>query len=286
MHSFNPIEFVKIAEISRNKRISKEKIFHAAGQGALPLFVSIPKDVCAYRIDIQHNDLASRTQLFINPQYDQHDSYRPILLRLKPADCAKLATKDAIEAVDFPYAICLVATQLTPLMNDGEHGASPQSFTTKQIPPNQEIFPLQLNSVPVCWRLFHPDTEDLSNFLSLAVTTEMVVTRDDYIGRIAPLKKKGRRKEAEKSTSGYINRHERPRKLIVEIAEKVAADNESDCSTLRGWVDLIYELRDTKPFAAFHLEKPTFSRQWLENLLRKQYEFINGKPVKKPDGLL
>lgn len=277
----NPVEFLKVKDIARKERIRAEKIFVAAGQGTLPLFVSIPKDLCVYRIDLQYNGLASRTQLFVTPEYDLHDLYQPVLLRLKPSDCAKLATERTVEATDFPYAICHVGGNAHPPKRADGQSDSAQGFTTVQVPPNQEIFPAKLDSAQICWRLFHPDTEDLSNFLPLAVTSEMVVTRDDYMGRITPLKKTGSRKQDGKSTARYVDRHERLRRLLVEIAEKLAVDNESACSTLKGWADTVYEFRETSRFAEFRLVKPTFSRGWLEGLLRERFEFVQGKPVKK-----
>ena len=274
----NQIEFFHVEHIARKEKVAAKKIFHEAGLAKLPLFVAMPKDLCAYRIDLQRDDLVSRTQLFVTPEYDL---FRPVLLRLKPADCAKLAIEKSVEATDFPYAICHADGDIFPAGSDDERGESAQRFTFVQIPPNREIFPTQLDGVQVCWRLFHPNTEDLSDIRHLTVTPEMVVTRSDYLERITALRKTGSRKQAGKSTAGYFDRHERLRRLLVEIAENVATELDSDCSTLRAWIDTIYELRDTKRFDELRLVKPTFTRRWIEDLLRERFEFVQGKPVKK-----
>lgn len=274
----DPIEYVTIEEIARQQRVQSRKIFETAGIGTIPLFVSVPNELCAYRIDVQKNDLASRTQLFVNPGYDL---YQPVLLRLKLTDCAKLATEASVEATDFPYAVCHVGGNIDPAMSEDRKSDSAQSFTTVQIPPNMEIFPTQLDSAQVCWRLFQPNTKDLSKLRPLVVTAAMVVTRSDYLGHIATLRKTGSRIQAGKTTAGYRERHERNRDLLTEVAEEVAARNESECRAFREWADLVYELRDLPSCERLRQAKKTFSRSWVEKTLRARYEFIQGKPVKK-----
>ena len=274
----DPIEYRTINEIARQQRVQSRKIFEAAGIGAIPLFVSVPKELCAYRIDVQHNELASRTQLFVTPGYDL---YQPVLLRLKLTDCAKLATEASVEATDFPYAVCHVGGNIDPAISEDRKSDSAQSFTTVQIPPNLEIFPTQLDSAKVCWRLFQPNTEDLSKFCPLVVTAEMVVTRNDYLGRVAALRKTGSRKQAGKTTNAYSERHERNRRLLMDGAEEVARVNPERCRTLKGWVDEVYDLRESVKFEKLVASKNTFSRDWVERTLRANYEFIQGTPVKK-----
>lgn len=283
MPSSEYIDFPKVEDFAKKERLSIEKIFLAAGMGVLPLFIRVPNDLQALRIDLQRNDLAQRTELFHNPE---DDIYPPVLLRLKPACCAELAKAKSVEASEFPYAVCLVEgmrhTQGGNVQDDTDRARShPDYVTFVQVPPRQEMYPELLDTAKVCWRLFHPDTQDFSAFVPVTISPDMVLTRSDYSDRAAGLRRTGSRKLAGKSTDGYVNRHERVRCLLVEIAERVAEKNPNDCGTPKKLAMQIFDLRESGDTAELREHKPTFTLRWIEGILRERFEFVDGRPKKR-----
>jgi len=252
--------------------------------GLMPLFVRMPNNLHAKRIDMQSKDLATRTCLFQNPEYD---NYTPLLLRLTPACCAKLATAKEVEVSEFPYAICLAGVSHSihdddTKSNKNETRLIPEFVTTVQIPPNQEIYPTLLDSAKVCWKLFLPDTQDFSVYVPLTVSADMVIGRSDYSAeRIAALRKTASRQKAKKTTSGYIERHERPRRMLMELAEQVVKDNPSQCNSFSNWAAEVFDLRTTTPFNGLLEVMPDLKLRWIQETLRDRYEFANGKPVRR-----
>lgn len=277
MSSSHPVDLLNITEVVQRTRVSIDRVLAAAGKGEFPLFIEVPDNMEAHRIDLQSNDLAARTEFFKIPA--KYENLSPRYLRLKPANCDELASNKEVKATEFPYAICLEAGEGSSFL---EYVLS-RSAADKiiEIPPNQEFFPTEMNSALIGWRLFHPKPEDFSVFVPLTVTPDMVIARSDYLDRITKLRQTGHRKQAGKSNTGYVERFERPRRLLADIAEQVAKDNPDNCDTFSNWAATVYDLRESRPFEELHQEKSEIKLRWINETLRLKFEYLDKKPVRK-----
>lgn len=277
MSSSHPVEFLNITEVAKRTRVSIERVLAAAGKGAFPLFIDVPDNMKAHRIDLQSNNLAARTEFFKIPA--KYENYSPTYLRLKPANCDELANNKEVKATEFPYAICLEVEEGSSFL---EHVLSSfADYKIIEIPPNQEFFPTEMNSALIGWRLFDPGTEDFSAFEPITVTPDKLIARSDYLDRITKLRQTGNRKRAGKSNAGYTERHERPRRLLAEIAEKVANDNPDNCDNFASWAAAIYDLRGSRTFNELQQVKSEITLKWINETLRKKFEYVDKQPVKK-----
>lgn len=277
MSSSHPVEFLNITEVAKRTRVSIDRILAAAGKGEFPLFIEIPDNMKTHRIDLQSNDLAARTEFFKIPA--KYESCPPIYLRLKPANCDELASDKKVKATEFPYAICLDAGEGSSFL---EHVLSRSAnYKIIEIPPNQEFFPTEMNSALIGWRLFSPSTEDFSTFEPITVTPDKLIARSDYLDRITKLRKTGNRKQAGKSNTGHVERHERPRRLLAEIAEQIAKDNPDNCDTFSNWAAAVYDLRESRPFEELRQAKSEIKLRWINDTLRLKFEYLDKKPVRK-----
>jgi len=275
-----PTRLLSLAEFKKGKNIAVKRLLEAAASGLFPLFVPMPSDRKALRIDKATNDLAIRTEFFTNPHYDE---WKPGLLRLSLSTCAVLAAKGKAEATDFPYAVCRDQLRDAPADSTGlDDLRRSQPVNIVAIPPNREYVPQALDDVNDCWRLFHPDEQDPSAYVPLLVTPDMLIARSDYLSALESLNKPDSRAYAGKSNESYRERHEKPRSGLADLAEQYAKLNPDSCQTLNGLVECVMDLRDKDEFLDLRPSRKPFSRQWVYKTLRERFDFSGGTPVRKP----